>query len=109
MNARKVRIATCAAALGAAPAVAHAHDFSWFPTFVSVVALLQAIPLLWFMRWGLKRLAIWHVVALIASWPIGIGASMRFNHIWPMLVLLVPWAYFGVVAVLRARELQHAP
>jgi len=98
-----------ATAIGTFPSVAYAHDFSWVPWFVGIVATLQALPAVWLIYWHRTRAVLWHAFLLIASWPIAVGAVFEFNNIWPVLLLLTPWIFFAYVAIVRARDAKHAP
>jgi hypothetical protein len=98
------RSAFVAAGLALASSSASAHDFSGFWKLGLGVVFVQAIPLLWVIRWHAPRFVGWYVFALIVSWPLAIAGAMQFESSWPLLLLLVPWAAFPVLAGVRRRR-----
>jgi len=109
LSAQAILLRTAAGAsllIAAAPAAA--HDFSTVPLYVAGIAVLQALPLLWLVAWRIPRAVMWHLIVLLASWPIAVGGLFALNSSWPLLALIAPWATLPLFAAAKRRNVNHA-
>ncbi len=91
------------------PSAALAHDFSSIATAGSVVAFLQALPLIWIARRRKRSFALWYLLAVLTSWLVAIAAVFGLQSMWPLLILGAPCATFLIVAKPDDRRSENAP
>jgi len=91
------------------PSAALAHDFSSMVAAGSVVALLQALPLIWIALRRKRSFALWYLLAVLVSWLAAIAAVFGLQSAWPLLILSAPCIAFLILAKPNDRRWENAP